>query len=296
MAISTIPLDPANPGQVFACYGLAEATNILLGSATAAFDWDESGNTEFSLEVPGDVAPVERVLRFLDEVDRVEILFPQNRKYELTKSWKLFGAAVDTGLFPCPAPDKPARLPARLVDGDGKAIVIEHWVLGDSRDDVKFWAGMGGYPGAAVVRSALVSLKGSTLPHINNPFELSANLGSTLRFDSRCGYVALGIGFSLNQHKSIVQKAYPVVDVLAAIGLTHARPCRHGKLHYSYRVVGKSGEARHSLMLLRLGLGVSSHFPAGIPSRTFQVCLEHPGKDDRYIANVEEDATSPILV
>ena len=39
MAESTIPVDLLNPGQVFACLGILEMADVLLGDATAAFDW-----------------------------------------------------------------------------------------------------------------------------------------------------------------------------------------------------------------------------------------------------------------
>ena len=43
MASSIIPVDLRNPGQVFACLGLMEATEILLGQpCEGAFDFDFS--------------------------------------------------------------------------------------------------------------------------------------------------------------------------------------------------------------------------------------------------------------
>ena len=39
MAESTIPVDLRNPGQVFACLGLLEAADVLLGHAVGVFAW-----------------------------------------------------------------------------------------------------------------------------------------------------------------------------------------------------------------------------------------------------------------
>ena len=66
MADATIPVDLFNPGQVFACLGVVEAAEILLGDAAGVFRWDAE---MFHISANGSENPVERVLRFIDEAE-----------------------------------------------------------------------------------------------------------------------------------------------------------------------------------------------------------------------------------
>ena len=56
-----------NPGQVFACLGILEMTDVLLGDALAAFDWNNGQETTFRVSAAGTKPPVARVMRFLEE-------------------------------------------------------------------------------------------------------------------------------------------------------------------------------------------------------------------------------------
>ena len=60
MAESAIPVDLWNPGQVFACLGIVEAADVLLGDAAGVFEWSTG---RFRVTANGVDAPVERVLR-----------------------------------------------------------------------------------------------------------------------------------------------------------------------------------------------------------------------------------------
>ena len=64
MAESTIPVDLLNPGQVFACLGIMEAADRLLGGAAGAFDWHDGRETTFRVAAADAEPPVERVMRF----------------------------------------------------------------------------------------------------------------------------------------------------------------------------------------------------------------------------------------
>ena len=66
MAESTIPVDLLNPGHVFACLGIMEAADLLLGGAAGAFDWHDGRETMFRVAAEGSDPPVERVMRFLE--------------------------------------------------------------------------------------------------------------------------------------------------------------------------------------------------------------------------------------
>lgn len=65
MAEHAIPIDLYNPGQVFACMGLLEAADILLGDAEGGFDWSDRAKVIFGLRAKGTENPVAIVLEFL---------------------------------------------------------------------------------------------------------------------------------------------------------------------------------------------------------------------------------------
>ena len=292
MAQHSIPVDLANPGQVFACHGLAETAETLLGGATGAFQWGESNSALFWLAANGGDNPVEQVLRFLQEAKVVALTTSHEAQTEMETKWKVACEPVDTGVFPFPEPASLAKLPAKISDNEGHSIVIDHWGDETRRDNVKFWAGAGGMPGARMVQDALRLVEAALPSHNDHPFSLSAPQTSNLRLDRRSGYLPLDIGFSLNQHKSYMQiQGYPIVDVLAAIGLSHTRPYRdpNSKLRYSYAVARQSGESElYDLSLLRAVLGARKPPIPGMLVRRFQVQLSNPGKDDRCITNVFE--------
>ena len=293
MGVSVVPVDLANPGQVFACLGFAEAADVLLGQAEGGFDWRDSDQVRFRLAASGDEAPVERVLRFLDEA-AVSSLAPHGSNNN-TGKWDV-RTVIGGAEFPFPDPESPAKLPARLVDGDGHAIVIDYW--GDAtrrRDNVKFWAGSGGYPGAALARDALDLVRGRVADHAADPFAVDALQSGSFRFDWRRDYVPIDAGLSPNVHGQVVMRGYPVVELMAAVGLTHARPARRKKLSYSYGVAGLDGSDLYDLIFLRAALGsLQRPFP-GMPFRRFHMQLDWPGQENqaRCITSVIEESVLP---
>lgn len=298
MGVSVVPVDLTNPGQVFACLGFTEAADVLMGEAEGGFDWQHSDSVRFRLAASGEEAPVARVLRFLDEAT-VHAFAPQGSKND-TEKWHVETVRGESGCpFPFPDPESPAKLPARLVDGDGNDIVIDYW--GDAtrrRDNVKFWAGSGGYPGAALTRDALDLIRGRVADRTADPFAVDALQSGSFRFDWRRDYVPIDAGFSPNAHDQVVMRGYPVVELLAAIGLTHARPARRNKLSYSYGVAGVAGlagEDLYDLIFLRAALGSRRRSFPGMPFRTFHMQLDWPGRenDARCITSVIEESVSP---
>ena len=293
MAVAVVPVDLTNPGQVFACLGFAEAAEILLGAAAGGFDWQEPDGVRFRLVAAGEEDPVVRVLRFLDEATVTSLAPPDSDNN--TGKWNIDTVIGDSFAFPYPDPESPAKLPARLTDGDGCAIVIDYW--GDAtrrRDNVKFWAGSGGYPGAALARDALELVHGRMADHNGDPFAVDALQSGSFRFDWRRDYVPIDAGFSPNLHGAVVMRGYPVVELLAAIGLTHARPLRHSKLSYSYGVTGLSGTGLHDLVFLRAALGARLPPFPGLPFRKFHMQLNWPGQENqaRCITSVIEEGVS----
>lgn len=290
MAGSSVPVDLLNPGQVFACLGLLEAAEELCGEATGTFDWTDSTDVRFRLSALGDQAPVLTVLEFLDEAS-VKSIAPLGSNHS-TDEWGVPTVSAGCNEFPFRTPTSPATLPACLENNSGQKLLIEHWGDSTKRDNVKFWAGARGKPGAAFAQDALELVHGRIAEHAGNPFALAAEQTSSFRFDWRRDYVPIDAGFSPNEHKKqIVMQGYPLVELLAAIGLSHARPFRHHKRHYSYGVIGSEELTHHPAIFLRAALGARAAPIPGIPFRLFRMDLDWPGKENqaRCITSVTEE-------
>jgi CRISPR-associated protein Csx14 len=298
MADASIPVDLFNPGQVFACLGFLEAAEVLLGEAKGGFNWSDDANARFILRANGEESPIETVLRFLAKA-KVKSIAPGASELS-TEKWDVPTRRLSADApFPFPLPSSPATLPAVLEVEEATTpteVVINHW--GDDaqqtgRDNAKFWAGSGGYPGAALARDALDLVRDRCCDAVKAPFELSVEQSSSFRFDWRRDYIPLDIGFSLNNHPkdSFSTVGYPLVEVLAAIGLTNARPLRgRTKLEYRYGVIGVLSV--HQLLhpcLLRAALGCSKTL---FPQRVFRMYLGWPGKENqaRSITTVVEES------
>lgn len=289
MATSSIPVDLRNPGQVFACLGLMEATEILIGPAMGGFVWQgQETQVRFALTAPGGDDPVLTVLRFLTGAEAVA-LAPAGSDLAAKEPGVRTRAAAPADTYPCPEPETPSALPALLV-GPGGEIPLSSWADGShiGRDNMKFWAGAGGYSGAALTRDALDlvrPLAGDGLPAVAaDPFAFARPQSSSFRFDWRRDYIPLDVGFSPNDHGEVRMVGYPLVELLAAIGLQHARPLRLNKLLYRYGAWG----AELPTLFARAMLGLGN---PGFPIRTFTMHLGWPGQEGqaRCIKDALED-------
>ena len=290
MAEAEIPVDLFNPGQVFACLGFLEAADILLGDAEGGYDWRDGGAIRFRLRSKGDDNPFEAVLRFLAEAE-LKAIAPEGSILDLKKHDIPTLSSKPNTPFPFPEPRSLATLPIQLADKHQRKVLIEHWGDNTKRDNVKFWAGAAGYPGAALARDALDLVRDHLNEAVNDPFSLSAPQTSSFRFDWRRDYIPIDLGFSPNYHDDIIMVGFPLVELLAAIGLSNARPERLDKLNYRYSVLGISPrEAVYDPIFLRAALG-STKLP--FPQRTFRMCLGWPGQENqaRCITDVFEEVT-----
>lgn len=295
MARSEIPVDLANPGQVFACLGFMEAAEILLGGSAATFAWEGGAlSGTFRLDAGGNDAPVPHVLRFLADAEVVS-LAPAGSALSTTK-WKVPTESVradqigphrwDSQTYPAPVPESPATLVAVLRDARGRTLLVDHWA-DTQRDNVKFWAGSGGYPGVGLMRDALDLFRDGAGQAATEPFAVMAPQSSSFRFDWRRDYVPLDAGFSPNDHGSITMGGFPIVEVLAAIGLSHARPARperRDKLRYRYGVLAAGAPVPP--IFLRAALGGTLPLP-GAELRRFEICLAWPGQENQARAIVD---------
>jgi CRISPR-associated protein Csx14 len=289
MAEAAIPVDLRNPGQVFACLGFMEAAEILCGPCEGRFAYEDTmSSADFILEVDGPEDPVSETLRFLVGAE-AQAIVPCGSDLS-TRKWDVETLRLDTSIFPCSAPDSPAALPA-LLKGEKHSIPIEHWADGSDRDNVKFWAGAAGYPGAALARDALALVRGlgdnELAMAATDPFNVSARQSSSFRFDWRRDYIPLDAGFSPNEHGGIAMVGYPFVELLAAIGMQNARPARleaRSKLAYRYGV----SSAILPTAFARAVLGGES---LGFPIRLFHMRLGWPGQEGqaRCIIDAQEE-------
>ena len=301
MAEETIPVDLLNPGQVFACLGFLEAAEIILGNARGGFDWTDEADIRFRLRADGDDNPFEQVLMFLRDAEvtsRSAAALGLN-----TEKWNVPTTQFsDETPLPFSPPVSPATLTAVLSIGDSdhpfsrKQIELTYWgdhLSTSGRDNVKFWAGAAGYPGAGLARDMRDSVADEIIAANADPFSLTAELSNSFRLDWRRDYIAIDIGFSLNAHNTDRFKAtgYPLVEILAAIGLTHARPEFHEKLHYCYGVLGVGRDSElFEPFFLRASLSAPD---LPFPQRTFSMNLGWPGKEGqaRCITNVFEETS-----
>jgi CRISPR-associated protein Csb3 len=292
MAEARIPVDLFNPGQVFACLGLLEVTDHLLGDARGGFDWRDESAVTFILTGAGQTCPMQSAIRFLRAAE-VASLAP-NGSDLTTHSWGVPTHSEDNE-FPFPMPRSPATLPA-ILRYDGKELLIVHWGDDSTKigmDNTKFWAGSGGYPGAALAKDAIELIRQQGEEELfSDPFNVPAEQSSSFRFDWRRDYVPLDIGFSLNEHSSsghiINTVGYPLVELLAAIGLTNARPKRISKLEYHYGVISANSESGViDPVFVRAALGLA---PLPFEMRAFRMNLDWPGQENqaRCITTVQE--------
>jgi CRISPR-associated protein Csx14 len=306
MTEETIPVDLRKPGQVFACLGLMEAAEVLFPETevTGSYAWEDGTTTARFTLIADDAAtdPIDAVVRFVAGAEVRSLNAPLengNGVVFTTEKWDVTTAPFGSGAgqsdryaFPFPPPDSPAALPVELRSGE-KALRITHW--GDDaaggRDNVKFWAGAGGYPGAALARDAVALVKAlganALAQAAADPFGFQAPMSSCFRFDWRQSYVPLDAGFSPNAHGAVEMVGYPLVELLAAVGLEHSRPERpdpRNKLAYRYAV----SNALLPTVLARAVLGGQA---TPFPVRRFRVRLDWPGQEGqaRCIVDIWEE-------
>jgi CRISPR-associated protein Csx14 len=156
VAEASIPVDLLNPGQVFACIGFAEISDELLGDAEGVFDWSDASDVRFRLRASGEGSPIVRALEFLEKASAVAVAPAGSASAgSWIDSWGPKPMSLDRGQgYSFPDPRSPATLVCVLSDGE-YAITVDHWGDATNRDNMKFWAGARGYPGAALARDAL---------------------------------------------------------------------------------------------------------------------------------------------
>lgn len=290
MAEASLSVDLLNPGQVFACLGLVEAADTLLGEAEGTFDWSDEPDVRFWLRAAGDVPPIEHVIEFLSRAEAIgEAPEGSPNHARWNPKWGTLRSIPRSSGYPYPDPDSAATVVCRLIDGT-RTLTLDHWGDATRRDNVKFWGGAGGYPGVALARDALALVRDPAAVLAAGPFAFGRPQQSSFRLDWRRDYIPIDAGFSLNKHDEIVTLGFPVVELLGALGLSHARPLWLKMLEYRYGIIGN--DDRRSLTwfppaLLRAALGTCA---LPFPTRSFCMRLGWPGKagQARSITTVTE--------
>ncbi len=236
MAEAAVPVDLFNPGQVFACLGLLEAADVLLGDAEGGFDWSDEADVRFVLRAAGERNPVEAVLAFLAQAEVVAVApgdwepkkkpNPEKKPKAFEKYQRFLGTLHRTDhAFPEPAPDTESALPIFLRSKNGWWMAIEHWADGSSRETFKLYSGN---RSAAMIAENLISLirplwQTQREALLTQPFHILCPMGGSFNFDPRGAWNSIDTGYSLNEHRHSMMSS-PVVELLAACGLQHARP------------------------------------------------------------------------
>jgi CRISPR-associated protein Csx14 len=133
-------------------------------------------------------------------------------------------------------------LPVRL-ENAGQTLEIGHWADASSRNTFKLYAGnrAASQIVSGMLRGTRKKTRGVTRlweiereALIAAPFDVLPPMGGSFNFDPRGAWCAIDAGYSPNKQKDAVA-ASPVVEILAAIGLEHARPdvSEHRTVRYS---------------------------------------------------------------
>ena len=308
MADSTIPVDLLNPGQVFACLGFLEASELLCGDAEGRFDWSDDVNVQFCLRANGRENPFASVLAFLSEADLTAVA-PENwrpKKIEQEAEVEI-GGLSRTSTFSQPSPESGLALPVRIVGSKTNQrtvqIVLDHWADGSNRNSFKLYSG--NRSAVHIARAMLFGTyaptrKGQNLGDLKTkglrqlweedrvalteaPFDVTVPMGGSFNFDPRGAWTAMDVGYSLNTQNHQVA-ASPVVEFLALWGLENARPDE-----FSVRKVRYASWAQFLPPLLaRAALAGRIH---AVPMKQFRFELDMSGKNKIVTFSKEENLT-----
>ena len=266
----SIPVDIFNPGHVFACLGFMEAADVLLNNAEGGFDWRDKADVRFILRTATEKNPFEEVLKFLADAQVIQLV-PVG--YPEPSADSLLSESFPTGEA------KQKELPC-LFENDGHAISLSHWADGSSRDNFKQFAGNQN-PSGTIIPSLqaeinkLLSERSSNV--LEAPFDEMMPVGrKSWKFDAHSAWTPRDVGYSFEDQKYDLMSS-PVVELLAAVGLEHARPSADfsNKLKVRYGVWGEIAP----LFLARPVIGGTN---VGLPMRLFQFTRNALGKDNNY--------------
>lgn len=205
-----IKLDPCNPGQFYACCGLIELFELKGAYTLSRFELDpllpHKARLTVATEVKMDAAQVVAALA--------------DAKCEaINRTVQRSGKRDTTGASTSAAKDSTAPLEVLL---ERHRIILDWWLdkFWDENSNLKLWAGN---QNSSQIFAKFCRLLSRGL----DPEELldsSAMAQGQFGVDPRSAWNALDLGYSPNEHKNKAVRTYPVVEILAAIGLQGFRP------------------------------------------------------------------------
>lgn len=293
MAESSIPVDLYNPGQVFACLGLLELADQLIGDAQGAFDWSDEANVSFKLKASTDVNPVAAVLKELAEATIVEIE-PVGWPGESSIT------AESSEVFPSPIAHhkdnegdyKRTKLPIALqfAPPSSGSLEIQHWSDDSSRPEFKLYAGnrsgfsiagdmMRGKWGKPT-KKGISKLSNQGLTQLWNadpaglaqaPFHVLVPMAGSFNMDARGAWSPIDAGYSPDKQGHALV-ASSVVEILAVVGLEHYRPIEQERNVFMQCVWSDWLHPELARVALQGRLGCFQH-------RTFEFALRYSGKN-----------------
>ncbi len=304
MAEASISVDLFNPGQVLACLGFLEAADLLLGDAEGGFDWSDENDVRFTLRAEGDANPFAVVLKFLAEAEVCRVAPigytdpPPKKKSHAKEDDEDESAAAEDMRHSESFPDRQGdrmTLPIRLESRDRAPVALGHWADGSSRNPFKLYSGNRSAHSIArammrgtrkkpskkqivgdVKTEGIDSLWDRLSDDLSQPFDVLTLMGGSFNFDPRGAWTPLDAGFSpdLQKKKGNIDgiEASPVVEILAAWGLEHARPDEYGTRQVRYG-------AWNGLVPPILARPALAGTSIAVPVRRFHFVLDLSGKN-----------------
>jgi CRISPR-associated protein Csb3 len=291
MAKASIPVDLFNPGQVFACMGFLEAADVLLGNAVGGFEWGWSGDF-FNLCSYGDENPVRTVLSFLKTAE-VKWLSPRSDLSERDGGPTQVLAGVAAAGDP-KAPDLQGILYGKCKDDVEREIPFGYWADGSGRFATTFKKSTNGASSHIRVMNALNEVRRLNPRDAEcDPFNQAARTESLFRLDPRGVVDPIHGGFSPDSLRKgpkggidVRVATYPLCELLAVIGLEHARPERLDGNHFAY----STWDRMLPPLLARVALG--GHLRLGRLRRFVVEHSEVKQAGDRKMTDIREEITA----
>jgi CRISPR-associated protein Csb3 len=241
MAEASIPVNPFNPGQVFACLGFLEAAEVLLGDAHGRFDWTNDARPHFELRARGDTNPVGEVLAFLQGAN-VKWLSPHAKLRERDGGETEVVPGISASADP-KSPDLPGVLRSQH-NGLQCELPFGFWADGSGRFATTFKKSTNGVSSHVRLKNGLDAIRQMDLKRAAlDPLNQEARTESLFRLDPRGVVDPIHGGFSPDSLRKgakggldVRVATYPLCEVLAILGLEHARPERIDSEHCAYCV------------------------------------------------------------
>jgi CRISPR-associated protein Csb3 len=213
-----IAVQPTSLGQVLACLGFLELANCLGVGREGGFEPLAGMDCRFAILGPADANPFEAVLEFLGDAELEEQ-----------------GVDGSSRTYPAPKEDGKNK-PIALSRGDVTFVISQQTERNSGlREALKLY--VGGRSATDIVEKLrdgdgnklgikqLISESRYRDRLLTEPFEVTVPCPAGFNFDPRVAWNSLDDGYSMNQQKQPVL-ASPIVEILAAVGLQHARPLK----------------------------------------------------------------------